>query len=313
MGQARQSALRTIEIEAQAILGLRDRLDATFDATVAAILASPGKLILTGMGKSGLIARKVAATLASTGTPSFYVHPGEAFHGDLGMIAPGDMVLAISNSGETDELLKLMPFFDSNDNAVIAMTGRPQSTLARHARFHLDIQVPAEACPHDLAPTASTTAALVMGDALALALMDQRGFQPENYARLHPGGSLGRRLLTRVRDVMRTGQLPFVAPEADMPTLIEVMTAGRLGLAIVGTAEAVAGIITDGDLRRSMRASQHRFFTLQAQDIMTATPVTVGPELRLREAEALMMARKISALLVLEGRHCIGVMQLYDL
>ncbi|RMG71762.1 MAG: KpsF/GutQ family sugar-phosphate isomerase, partial [Bacteroidetes bacterium] len=273
----------------------------------------PGKLILLGMGKSGLIARKIAATLASTGTPSFFVHPAEAFHGDLGMIESGDVILAISNSGETEEILKLIPFFQSNDNLLISMTGRPQSTLARHARYHLDVQVAEEACPLDLAPTASTTAALVMGDALAIALMEQRGFQPENYARLHPGGSLGRRLLTTVRDAMRSGDLPFIAPESDMPTLIEVMTAGRLGLAIVGTAERVQGIVTDGDLRRSMRANQAAFFELQARDIMTATPVTVEPGLRLKAAEALMMERKISALLVMEGPHCIGVMQMYDL
>lgn len=313
MGKARESALRTIDIEARAIAELKTRLTPSFDEMVATILASSGKLILMGMGKSGLIARKVAATLASTGTPAIFVHPAEAYHGDLGMIQPGDIILAISNSGETEEVLKLMPFFQTNANPVIGMSGQARSTLARHAHFHLDIHVAEEACPHDLAPTASTTAALVMGDALALALMDLRGFQPEHYARLHPGGSLGRRLLTTVRDAMRTSPLPFVGPESDMPTLIEVMTTGRLGLAVVRDGDRLCGIITDGDLRRSMRANLHRFFDLKAAALMTPHPVTIGPEHSLKAAEALMMAKKITALLVVEAGRCIGVMQVYDL
>ncbi|HID00026.1 MAG TPA: KpsF/GutQ family sugar-phosphate isomerase, partial [Piscirickettsiaceae bacterium] len=204
-----QSAKRVFDIEAAAIANLKTLLNDDFDGAVEAILNSSGRVVICGMGKSGLIGKKIMATLASTGTPSFFMHPGEAFHGDLGMVAPDDIFVAISNSGETEEVIRLLPFLKDNGNTIIAMTGNPASTLAKNADFHLNIAVPQEACPHQLAPTSSTTATLVMGDALAVALMEARNFQPQDFARFHPGGSLGRKLLTKVRHEMKTDNLPL--------------------------------------------------------------------------------------------------------
>jgi len=262
------------------------------------------------MGKSGLIGKKIMATLASTGTPSFFMHPGEAFHGDLGMVAPDDVFIAISNSGETEEVIRLLPFLKDNGNVIIAMTGNPASTLAQNADFHLNIAVPQEACPHQLAPTSSTTATLVMGDALAVALMEARDFQPHDFARFHPGGSLGRKLLSRVKHEMKTRNLPFVSGDAPMKDVIHAMSAGRLGLCIVDEGR---GIITDGDLRRHLE-NDPELMRKTAADIMTPDPKAISPEARLAEAEALMTRHKITSLLVRDddGR-VVGVIQIYDI
>ncbi|WP_294949197.1 KpsF/GutQ family sugar-phosphate isomerase [Sulfurivirga sp.] len=303
-------AREVIHIEAEAIRNLENLLTADFDRAVDAILTSRGRVVVCGMGKSGLIGKKIVATLASTGTPSFFMHPGEAFHGDLGMVTPDDVFVAISNSGETEEVIRLLPFLKDNGNTVIAMTGNPASTLAKNADFHLNIAVPQEACPHQLAPTSSTTATLVMGDALAVALMQARNFQPQDFARFHPGGSLGRKLLTRVRHEMKTDNLPFVSGDAPMTEVIHTMSAGRLGLCIVDEG---AGIITDGDLRRHLE-NDPDLMRKTAREIMTPDPKTIHADARLTEAEELMTVNKITSLLVRDDHgKIVGVVQIYDL
>lgn len=303
-------AKRVFDIEAQALLQLKNQLDHQFNDSIEAILATQGRVVMCGMGKSGLIGKKIMATLASTGTPCFFMHPGEAFHGDLGMIAPNDVVVALSNSGETEEVIKLLPFFKDNGNVIIAMTGRPNSTLAQNAHFHLNIAVPQEACPHQLAPTSSTTATLAMGDALAVALMEARQFQPQDFARFHPGGSLGRKLLTQVKHEMKTKALPFVAGDANIQTIIHTMTEGRMGLCIVDMGK---GIITDGDLRRHMELDYVGLSQKTASDIMSPNPKTIAPNARLVDAEQLMLDKKITSLLVGAEGHIEGIIQIYDL
>lgn len=303
-------AKQVFEIEAQAIANLSRLLDEQFELSVDAILRSKGRVVICGMGKSGLIGKKIMATLASTGTPCFFMHPGEAFHGDLGMVSPEDVFIALSNSGETEEVIRLLPFLKDNHNVIIAMTGRPDSTLAKNADHHLNIAVPKEACPLQLAPTSSTTATLVMGDALAIALMQARNFKPHDFARFHPGGSLGRKLLTKVKHEMRNGPLPIVAADANMKDVIHTISDGRLGLCIVGDAE---GIITDGDLRRHLDIDAAALMTKQAKDIMTPNPKTIDSNARLAQAEELMNQVKIASLLVTENHTLVGVIQIYDL
>ncbi|MGE4498746.1 MAG: SIS domain-containing protein [Hydrogenovibrio sp.] len=303
-------AKRVFDIEAEAITHLKQLLDDNFARSVDAILKTQGRLVICGMGKSGLIGKKIMATLASTGTPCFFMHPGEAFHGDLGMISPKDIFLAISNSGETEEVIKLIPFLKDNGNIIISMTGRPESTLAKNSEFHLNIAVPQEACPHQLAPTSSTTATLVMGDALAVALMEARDFQPQDFARFHPGGSLGRKLLTRVKHEMKSENLPFIPATANMKEIIHTMTDGRLGLCIVNNGE---GIITDGDLRRQMEENTDTFLQKTAGDIMKRQPKTIDAEARLSDAEEMMTQQKITSLLVSDHDRIVGVIQIYDL
>ncbi len=303
-------AKRVFDIEAEAITHLKQLLDDNFAQSVDAILKTQGRLVICGMGKSGLIGKKIMATLASTGTPCFFMHPGEAFHGDLGMVSPKDVFLAISNSGETEEVIKLIPFLKDNGNIIISMTGRPESTLAKNSEFHLNIAVPQEACPHQLAPTSSTTATLVMGDALAVALMEARDFQPQDFARFHPGGSLGRKLLTRVKHEMKSENLPFIGAEATMKEVIHTMTDGRLGLCIVNNGE---GIITDGDLRRQMEENTDTFLQKTAGDIMKRQPKTIDAEARLSDAEEMMTQQKITSLLVSDQNRIVGVIQIYDL
>src|SRR4249919_4114227 len=248
------SGRRVFAIEAQALAAVAARLDGEFSAACRLMLETRGRVVCTGMGKSGHIARKIAATLASTGTPAFYVHPGEAAHGDLGMITDADVVLALSYSGESDEILLLLPVLRRQGNKLIAMTGRPQSSMAREADVHLDVSVPAEACPLDLAPTSSTTASLALGDALAVALLDARGFSADDFARSHPGGTLGRRLLTHVSDVMRSGaDLPAVPEDASFKQALLEISRGLMGMtAVLDAGQRVRGIFTDGDLRRSL-------------------------------------------------------------
>lgn len=303
-------AKQVFEIEAQAIENLVMLLDEQFELSVDAILKSSGRVVVCGMGKSGLIGKKIVATLASTGTPCFFMHPGEAFHGDLGMVSPQDVFIALSNSGETEEVIRLLPFLKDNNNVIISMTGRPDSTLAKNSDHHLNIAVPKEACPLQLAPTSSTTATLVMGDALAIALMQARQFKPHDFARFHPGGSLGRKLLTKVKHEMKSGSLPIVQADAPMKEVIHTMSDGRLGLCIVGNGE---GIITDGDLRRHLDINPTGLMSMQAKDIMSANPKSIQAEAKLSEAEELMNNLKITSLLVKEQNTLVGVIQIYDL
>jgi len=307
-----ERARRVLRIEATAIGTLIEQVDLNLAAAVDAILASCGRVIVCGMGKSGLIGNKIAATLASTGTPAFSVHPGEASHGDLGMARPEDIFLALSNSGETDEVIRLIPFLQDNGNRLIAITGRPDSTLARHADFHLNAAVPKEACPLQLAPTASTTAALALGDALAIVLMEARGFRPEHFARFHPGGNLGRRLLTRVSHVMHTEHLPIVRPDDPAAHVVQTISAGRMGVAVVCTERELVGIITDGDLRRAMEHHRRDFAELSAGNMMTANPVCIDQEARLQEAVDLMTERSITSLVIVDDRRLIGLLHLFD-
>lgn len=310
----RESAVNTFKAEAEAVASLSERLTADFELAVNAILATHGKVIVTGMGKSGLVGRKIAATLSSTGTPSFFLHPGEAYHGDLGMIEPSDIVLALSNSGQTDEVLKLIPFFQSNGNIVIAMTGNTNSTLAKNSNFHLDVSVESEACPLSLAPTSSTTAQLAMGDALAVSLMHERNFKAEDFARFHPGGSLGRRLLTRVGDVMRKERLPIVSPESKLGEVIIHISDARMGVAVVVEGGRIAGLVTDGDVRRAMLKYENRFFDITAAEIMTHTPKSIRATDRLTDAEQLMQENKIHSLIVVDDNGALaGIVELYDL
>ncbi|WFE68156.1 KpsF/GutQ family sugar-phosphate isomerase [Thiomicrospira sp. R3] len=303
-------AKTVFEIEAAAISNLTQLLNEDFDRAIDSILSSTGRVVVCGMGKSGLIGKKIVATFASTGTPSFFMHPGEAFHGDLGMVSAQDIFLALSNSGETEELIRLLPFLKDNGNTVIAMSGNPASTLAKNANYHLNIAVPQEACPFQLAPTSSTTATLVMGDALAVALMQARNFQPHDFARFHPGGSLGRKLLTRVKDEMVAKRLPLVKPNTPMLDVIHTMTDGRLGLCIVGEGE---GIITDGDLRRQLEVNAAELMRLCAKDIMTLNPRTIDADAKLTEAEAMMNEHKITSLLVTSNNRLAGIIQIYNL
>src|ERR1035437_5587709 len=248
----KEIAKRVFNTEIESLRFVADAVDDNFTSAVEAILKASGKVIIIGIGKSGIIGKKIAATFASTGTPGFFLHPGEAFHGDLGMVGREDIIILISYSGETDEVLKLIPFLEWNKNVIIGITGNPNSTIAKNSDFHLNINIIQEACPLDLAPTSSTTAALVMGDALAVALMESRNFQHEDFARFHPGGSLGRKLLVRVKDLMRADNLPFIKEDASFTELLLRMSEGRLGMVIVGDARHVKGIITDGDLRRAL-------------------------------------------------------------
>lgn len=308
-------AHETLEIEAQALLGLQTRLDGRFAEAVQVMLGVRGRVVVMGMGKSGHIGRKIAATLASTGTPAMFVHPAEASHGDLGMIKPVDVVLAISNSGESDELVAILPVLKRQGVPLVALTGAPQSTLARHADICLDSAVSKEACPLNLAPTASTTAQLALGDALAVALLDARGFKAEDFARSHPGGSLGRRLLTHVADVMRSGpDVPRVLPDAPFTDLMREMSAKGLGAsAVVDPDNRVLGIFTDGDLRRLVERGVD-LRPLTAADVMHRGPHTIGSQSLAVEAAELMELKRITSVLVVDesGRLC-GALNSNDL
>lgn len=305
-------ARRVLRIEAAAVSALIEQLDSDMAGAVDAILVSPGRVIVCGMGKSGLIGNKIAATLASTGTPSFSVHPGEASHGDLGMVRPEDIFLALSNSGETEEVIRLIPFLQDNGNRLIAITGRPDSTLARHADFHLNAAVPKEACPLQLAPTASTTAALALGDALAIVLMEARGFLPEHFARFHPSGSLGRRLLTRVGHVMHTKDLPIVRRSDGASHVVQTISTGRMGVALVCEGANLAGVITDGDLRRAMETHRRDFSELRARDMMTENPICIDSEARLQDAVDLMTEHSITSLAIAREGRLTGLVHLFD-
>ena len=309
-------ARNVLATEANAIASLAQRLSDPFVEAVELLLRCRGRVVVSGIGKSGHVARKLAATLASTGTPAFFVHPAEAGHGDLGMITADDVVVMLSNSGETDELLLLTPHLERQGAALVALTGNAASSLARAADVHLDASVDAEACPLGLAPTASTTAALALGDALALALLDARGFSVEDFARSHPGGALGRRLLTRVRDVMRTGDaIPRVAPDATLAEAIVEMSGKGMGMtAVVDANGGIAGVFTDGDLRRAL-ARVDDAKRARIADLMTTAPRTIAPDRLAADCIVLMETPpKITTLLVVDERGTlVGAVQLHDL
>ena len=307
-------ATDVLQTEADALLRIKRDLGDEFVRAVESILECNGKVIMTGMGKSGLVAKKIAATLASTGTPSFYMHPGEAFHGDLGMISKGDIVIALSYSGETDEVLKIVPFIHDNGNTLISMTGNSNSSLAKNSDIHLDVRVEREACILHLAPTTSTTAQLAMGDALACALMKVRNFTSMDYARLHPGGSLGRRLLMTVGNVMHRTDLPIVDENCSATEMIQRISQGGLGLIVICRDNEILGIVTDGDVRRAMESKQAEFFNIRPMDIASTSPKMIHPEEKLIEAEKMMTHHKINSLLVVDNsKHLVGVIQIYDI
>jgi arabinose-5-phosphate isomerase len=312
--QAIELARRVLDIEARAVSDLSTRLDAKFADAVRIVLECQGRVVVSGIGKSGHVARKIASTLASTGTPAFFVHPAEASHGDLGMITSGDVMLALSNSGESAELLAIVPLVKRQGARLIALTGNPSSSLAQQADIHLDGRVAEEACPLGLAPTASTTAALALGDALAVALLEARGFGREDFARSHPGGSLGRQLLTFVSDVMRTGPaIPAVPVQASLSEAVLEISRKGMGMTTVVADGRLVGVFTDGDLRRTLERNAD-LRSMAVKDVMTANPATVGADQLAVEAVQLMEERKITQLPVVdEGLRLVGALNMHDL
>ena len=301
-------AIKCIEDEAQALLNLIPMINDGFDKAIHLILQCTGKVIVTGVGKSGHIGAKIAATLSSTGTPSFFISPLDVFHGDLGVITTDDVVLAISNSGQTEELLRFLPYLMEKQIPVIGMSGNPASLLAQYATIHLNVSVQHEACPLGLAPTSSTTAALAMGDAIACALIEARHFKASDFAHFHPGGTLGKRLLTKACDVMKEDSLPVVPPTMKLGEAVIQMSNGRLGLCVAIEKGKVIGIITDGDVRRAMESSQDKVFTLQVRDIMTTTPKTVSPDEKIDKIQSIMHQNKIHSVLVVDkDMHLLGI------
>lgn len=312
---SRDTARKVLETEAEAIRELVPRLDESFDRAVEVLLGCAGRVVTTGMGKSGIIAQKISATLASTGSPSLFLHPAEAIHGDLGRIVKGDVLLAVSHSGDTEEIVALVPWVKRLGSPVVALTGRPRSPLAQAADVHLDVSVREEACPLGLAPTASTTAALAMGDALSMALLERRGFTVEDFAVLHPGGRLGKKLL-RVEDLMHTGDaVPRVGPDTPMKDVLFEMTRKRLGLTTVTEEDGtLLGMISDGDLRRQMERHGYALLDRRAAECMTRRPVLVGRRELATAALDLLESRKITSLLVTDARGRVeGVLHLHDL
>jgi arabinose-5-phosphate isomerase len=316
---AEPNELKHVEIAREALLAQADalhalaaRLGEKFNDAVQHILDCQGRVVVCGMGKSGLVGKKIVATFASTGTPSLYMHPAEAFHGDLGMLKPTDLVILISYSGETEEVIKLLPSLKHFGNKIIAMTAKQNSTLAKHCDLWLDIAVEREVCPNNLAPTTSTLATMAIGDALAVALIQARQFLPVHFARFHPGGSLGRRLLTKVSDVMKT-VLPIVKPDTSFYDCLFTMTSGRLGLALVIDCGNLIGIVTDGDLRRALIRSQTHP-QLAAVDIMNPNPLTVDAGLPIADAEVFMQEHKVKALIVTNGnaRRPVGILEIFS-
>lgn len=311
-----RSGRRVLSVEIQALQAMQARIGAEFAEACRLLMQCRGRVICTGMGKSGHIATKIAATLASTGTPAFFVHPGEASHGDLGMITDTDLVLALSNSGETEELLTIVPVLKRQGNVFIALTGRPGSSLANLADVHLDVSVPEEACPLGLAPTSSTTAALVMGDALAVTLLEARGFTAEDFARSHPAGSLGRRLLLHISDIMHAGsEVPRVGPGASASEALVEMSRKRLGMtAVVDAEDRLLGVFTDGDLRRALDDAQVDLRVTPVKQLMAQSPKTISADALAIEAAHLMEQYKISALVVVDAEnHVVGALNIHDL
>lgn len=308
-----ERARRVVRMEAEAVAALEGRIGEAFAGAVEAILQADGRVIVSGVGKSGIIARKIAATLTSTGTPATFLHPVEALHGDLGIVGPGDVAVLLSKSGESEELRGLVEYLGRMGVRIVAVTGRLNSSLARQSEFVLDCSVAEEACPHDLAPTSSTTAALAMGDALCVALLLRRGFGKDDFARLHPGGALGRRLLLQVRDVMETDDLPVLPPTATMRECVVFLAERRGTVAVVDGDGRLLGVVTSGDLTRLMEREEH-FFTIAVSEIMTREPKTAEPDQLAAAAVGLMERAGVMALPVLDGaRRVIGMVHLHDL
>ena len=306
-----ESVQRTLSEQGQALTALSQQLDARqYAVALKMMLECKGHVILSGMGKSGHVGRKMSATMASTGTPSFFIHPAEAFHGDLGMITPYDLLILISASGETDEILKLIPSLKNFGNRIVAITNKGQSTLAKHADAVLELHMASEACPNNLAPTTSTTLTMAIGDALAIALMEKRHFRSDDFARYHPGGSLGRRLLTRVSDVM-SDQVPTIDASADFKQVIQAISGGCQGMVAVTEQNRLVGIITDGDLRRFMEKTEN-FLQTTAISMMTRQPLTISPAMMVAEAEAIMQKRRVSSLLVTENDNIVGLLRIFN-
>jgi arabinose-5-phosphate isomerase len=311
---SREIARRVLTIESEAVAALAARIDEQFEKAVDVLFACKGRVVVAGMGKSGIVCQKIAATLSSTGTPAYFLHPAEALHGDIGLLVPGDAVLIVSNSGETEELIRCYELIRRVGAPIVALTGRPDSTLARHADVHVDVSVAREACALDLAPTASTTASLAMGDALAVACYERRGFTAKDFARTHPGGRLGRKI-TEVRELMRQGDaVPRVLDSATMADAVAEMTAKGLGMTcVVDGAGTLSGILTDGDLRRRMLKTE-RPLSGPVAEAMTANPVTIAPEALAGEALRILEDRKITSLAVAgSDRRLVGVLQIHDL
>ena len=310
---ARDYAIQCFKDEAAAVLGLIEKLDEKFEQAVELMYDCKGKIIVTGVGKSGHIGAKIAATLSSTGTPSFFINPLDVFHGDLGVMTSDDVVLAISNSGQTDELLRFIPMVLHMHIPIIGMSGHPDSLLAKYSTCHLNVGVEKEACPLNLAPTSSTMAQLAMGDALAIALIEKRNFQPRDFAQFHPGGELGKRLLTTAQDVMFKEDLPVLPPEMHLGEAIILVSKGKLGLGIAMVDGKIEGLITDGDIRRAMEKWQAEFFDRTVSDIMTRTPKTVRADTKITEIQRIMNKYKVHSVLVVDGdNHLLGVVDHYS-
>lgn len=313
MSQVKDIAIKCFRDEAQAILDLIPQLDRNFDMAVDLILHCTGKVIITGVGKSGHIGAKMAATLSSTGTPAFFINPLDVFHGDLGVITTEDVVIAISNSGQTDELLRFIPYLSEHKIALIGMSGNSESLLAKYSTCHLNVKVSREACPLNLAPTSSTTATLAMGDALACALIEMRHFQPKDFAQFHPGGSLGKRLLTTAGDVMRSNELPVISPDMKLGEAIIHVSKGKLGLCVVEVDDKIVGLITDGDVRRAMESLQDKFFNVPVSEVMTRTPKCVSPETKIAKIQDIMHRNKIHSVLITdEQQHLLGIVDYFS-
>lgn len=311
--QVRAYATQCIKEEAEATLNLINQLDENFDKAVSLMFHCTGKVIVTGVGKSGNIGAKIAATLSSTGTPAFFVNPLDVYHGDLGVMTKDDVVLALSNSGQTDELLRFIPMVLHMNIPIIGMSANPNSLLAKYSTAHLKVWVEKEACPLNLAPTSSTTAALVMGDALAIALMRVRNFKPQDFAQFHPGGELGKRLLTTAQDVMRSDELPIIPKDMHLGEAIIHVSKGKLGLGVSLDNGKVIGLITDGDIRRAMGRWQAEFFDHTVSDIMTREPKIVLPTTKITEIQQIMQQNKVHTVLVCdEERHFLGVVDHYS-
>ena len=311
--QIRQYAKQCLEDEAQALLELIPQLDENFDKAVNMIYNCKGKIVVTGVGKSGHIGAKIAATLSSTGTPAFFINPLDVFHGDLGVMTSDDIVLALSNSGQTDELLRFIPMVLHMNIPIISMTGNENSLLAKYSNAHIKVWVKKEACPLNLAPTSSTTAALAMGDALAVALMEVRHFEPRDFAQFHPGGELGKRLLTTAEDVMISHDLPVIDKEMNLGDAIILVSKGKLGLGVSTENDKVIGLITDGDIRRAMEKWREKFFDKKVKDIMTTTPKSVLPSTKITEIQRIMHQYKVHTVLVVnEENKLLGVVDHYS-
>jgi len=305
--------IQAIKDEAEALLELIPKIDDNFEKAVDLMYDCKGKVIVTGVGKSGHIGAKIAATLSSTGTPAFFINPLDVYHGDLGVMTHEDVVVAISNSGQTDELLRFIPMVLHMQIPIIGMSGNPKSLLAKYSTCHLNVGVKKEACPLNLAPTSSTTATLAMGDALAIALMQKRNFRPQDFAHFHPGGELGKRLLTTAQDVMRSEELPVIAPDMHLGEAIILVSKGKLGLGVAVVDDKIVGLITDGDIRRAMERWQAAFIDHTVSDIMTREPKTVWPETKISEIQGIMQKYKIHSVLVVnEERHLLGVVDHYS-